>query len=268
MLLATVGMAVTATAGCETPGDTVDAGPSASVRATEVADPADAVTNGIDDMAPDEALDQARAALAAAESFRVTGSPTQGQTLDLVFVAGSAVDSAEPTSRESDAEVGDADPPARGARGTVSQDGSTFQLRSVDGAVYVRGDLDWLADEVATGAARTLGGKWLLLPQEAAQDLTAFADPAAFIDALLTAQGALQWVGASVIAEVPAVGIRVVDSEATVWLSGIDMPYPLLVERLGATAEQGVVRFDEIDEPATLSAPRTENVVVAPEPSE
>lgn len=236
-------MTVTMAAGCATAGDgSADIGAAASLQATDVPEPADAVTNGIDEVAPEEALAQARSALAEAVSFRVTGSPTPGQRLDLVFVTD-----------------------APGARGTVSQDGSTFALRAVDGAVYVRGDLDWLAEEVASGAPRTLGGKWLLLPDPVAQDLAALTDPTSFVEAALTPAGAAQSVGVSMIDEVPAAGIRFVDSEATVWLAGVGTPYPLLVERPGATADEGVVRFGEIDEPATLSAPRAANVVVAPE---
>jgi hypothetical protein len=241
-----LGMVATANAACSTTGD-ADAGPAPSLQATEVADPADEVTNGIDDVAPQEALARAREALEVADSFRVTGSPSQGQMLDLVFVTGRG------------------DSSARGALGTVTQGDSTFQLRAVDGAVYVRGDLDWLADEVAAGARRTLGGKWLLLPDSAATDLATVTEPAAFVEVVLVPMGEVQSVGASVIDEEPAVGIRFLDSEATAWLAGVGTPYPLLIERLGATADEGVVRFGAIDEPAALSAPRAGNVVVVPE---
>lgn len=239
--------------------------PSSSLAPTHVPDPADEVSNSLDEVTATEALGLARAALADAASFRVSGSPTPGQPLDLVFVAGTPPVGGEPPSRAS---ASDVEPSARGVRGEVTQDGSTFSLLVVDGAVYVRGDLDWLADEIDDSARRTLGGKWLLLPESLAAGLDTFSDPEMFADALLDPVGPVRSVGVSVIDGTPAVGIRWIDTEATAWLSGVGEPYPLLVERLGATASDGVLRFSQVDEPVALSAPEASDVVVAPEPAD
>jgi hypothetical protein len=252
------------TPGCATTDDP-GAIPSSTLEATEVADPADAVTNGLDVASPEDALAQARTALVEAPSYRVIGAPTEGEPLDLVFVNGTP-----PAAEDSPALTTDApevEPPARGSFGTISQDGSTFSLRAVDGAAYVRGDLDWLADAVADSAERTLGGKWLLLPDSLAQDLETFTDPQSFADAVLDPSGSVRSVGVAVIEGIPAVGVRFDDTEATAWVSGVGTPYPLLVERLGATADEGVLRFTDVGEPVTLRAPKSRNVVVAPETS-
>lgn len=230
------------------------AGPSptglSAASATAVPDLADAVTNGVDEVDAATALDEALAVLEQSAGYRVSGSPSAGAPLDLTFSAGETAAS------------GEAGAVGRGARGTLTQDGSTFEVLAVDGAVYVRGNLDWLADEVAESARRTLGDKWLLLPDESAQSLATITDPDAFADAVLTPTGTVQSVGVSEIEDVPAVGIRYLDTDATAWLSGVGEPYPLLVERLGATATDGVLRFSDVDEPVTLTAPDADQVVV------
>ena len=210
----------------------------------------------MDDLSADEVLDQARTALLEADTFRVGGAPTEGSPLNLALVAGTATD-----GDDDDAEV-----VGRGARGTVSRDGATFRLRAVDGDVYVRGNLDWLADEIAASAERTLGETWLLLPESAAQDLATFTDPAQFVEAVLPV-APVEAVGVSVIGGLPAVGVRYLDNDATLWVSGVDEPYPVLLERLGATASGGVLRFSEINEPVELEPPRANNVIVAPDRS-
>lgn len=239
-------------AGC-TGGQGVDSA-TPGLTGTPQVDPGAGVSNAIDELSAQDALTQARDALVLARSYRVSGSPTEGAPLNLVLVRGEGESVEELTGR--------------GSRGTVSQDGATFRLLAVDGSVYVRGNLSWLSDEVAEDAERTLGNKWLLLPESLADDLSTFTDPAAFADAVLLPAGPVQPVGASVIDGTPAVGVRFVDTEATVWISGVGEPYPLLVERLGATATDGVLRFSDFDVPVELEAPRAANVVVAPEPSE
>lgn len=236
-----------------------------TLEPTDVPDLADAVSNALGDADAEEALDLARAALAEASSYRVSGSPAEGQVIDLVFVTGTSQ-----RAGESPRPIGvpPAAPATRGVLGEVTQDGSTFSLLVADGDVYVRGDLDWLADAVDEGARRTLGRKWLLVPESLATGLEAVGDPESFADSLLHPAGPVRSVGVSLIDDTPAVGIRWVDSEATAWLAGVGPPYPILVERLGATADEGVLRFSDIGEPVTLAAPDDDDVVVAPEPTD
>jgi hypothetical protein len=67
----------------------------------------------------------------------------------------------------------------------------------------------------------------------------------------------------SLIEDVPALGIRYLDNDATTWLSGVGEPYPVLVERLGATATDGALSFSDVDQPVPLAAPPADRVVVA-----
>lgn len=264
--IAGVAALLVATPGCGQVDESAQSGatlPTSTLEATELPDPSQDVTNRLDEVDAGEALALARAALADAASFRVSGSPTPQQTLDLVFVAGTRPVGGEPPSRVDAVEV---EPSPRGVQGELTLDGATFSLVVADGAVYVRGHLDWLADEIDDSAQRTVGGKWLLLPESLAAGLDAFVDPKTFAEALLDPVGEVHSVGVSSVEGMPSVGVRWVDTEATAWLSGVDEPYPLLVERFGATASEGVLRFSEFDEPVTLAAPEESDVVVAPAP--
>ena len=214
---------------------------SASVSATAVLDPAALVTNGINEGTADEAISRARDALLAASSFRVAGSPSRGAPLDLVY------------SSEED---------LVGSQGTVTQSESTFELLAVNADIYVRGNLDWLAEAIAEEAPRTLGESWLLLPAAAGADLAVFADPQLLVDSLLVPQGPVRSVGVSLIDGQPALGVQYVDSEATVWVAGDGEPYPVLVERLGATATDGVLRLTAFNADVELAPPPADQVVI------
>jgi hypothetical protein len=226
--------------------------------ATPVVDPAEQVTNRVDELAPDAVIDQALATLAEARSYRVEGSPTAGEPLDLVFSSGAALTRPGATVEAESGRLG------RGVQGTLTRDGSTFEVLAVDGGVYVRGNLDWLGTVVEEDARRTLGEKWLKLPEEAADELSTVTDPEAFAAALLTPDGPVQSLGVSFVEDQPALGIRYVESGATTWVTATGPVLPLLVERVGATATDGVLRFSDIDAAVVLAAPPLDQVVVAP----
>jgi len=239
-------------------------GPSPALTATTPAQAADLVTNGVDDLGASRALEEAMRGLGELSTYRVAGSPTAGAPLDLVFVAGTPLGPSRPQ----------ATPPAdpgegrtgRGVQGTLTRDGSTFELLAVDSAVYVRGNLDWLAATVGEDARRTLGDKWLLLPPSLARDLEAVTDPDAFAEAVLAPTGDVDSVGVSLIEGEPALGVRYLDNEATAWVAGTGPVLPVLVERLGATATDGLLRFFDFDADVVLQAPPAESIVVVPEP--
>ena len=222
-------------------GDPDQSAVTATATATAVPDPTALVTNGVDEIGADEAVGVAREALLDATSFRVAGSPNRGTPLDLVYVSTDEV---------------------VGSTGTVTQGSSTFELRAVNSDVFVRGNLDWLAETVAEDATRTLGESWLLLPDEVAGELDVFVDPQLLVDTLLVPGAPVRRVGVSLIDDAPALGVQYVDSEATVWIAGEGPLLPVLVERLGATATDGVLRISDIDDTVDLEPPPADEVVV------
>jgi hypothetical protein len=239
---------------CATPADGDD---RPSVSATPLPDPAADITNGVQARPADAVLGQSLSNLLAAGTYRVSGSPTAGEPLDLRYSSGSTL------GRPG---VGTAADPAgalgRGVTGTLSTGGSTFEILAVDGAVYVRGDLTWLAASVAPEALTTLGQKWLLLPQSASAPLATFIDPELFARTLLDPEGPVQSVGATDIDGQPAWGVRAVDSGAITWVTGTGPVLPLQVEREGATATAGTLTVSDVGAEVPLAAPPADQVVV------
>jgi hypothetical protein len=261
-----LGLAVVLAAGalsasaCTSDEDGGGAGASPAVTGTPVPDPEAEVTNGVLERPVETVLEQSVATLASLRSYRVTGSPTQGDPLDLTFATGTALTRPDATPA-ADAVIG------RGVRGTLTLDRSTFEILAVDGSVYVRGDLRWLTDEVTQDARRTVGSKWLLLPPAAATRLEAITDADAFARAVLLSDGEVESVGVAEIGDQPALGIRSLETRGTVWVAGTGPVLPLQVEREGATERDGVLTFGEFDERVVLRPPRAENVVaVVPAP--
>jgi hypothetical protein len=243
--------------GCATGEDDLD-GSAPTVTSTPLPDPAAAVTNGVDGRPADAVLDQALANLLAAGSYRVSGSPSADEPLDLRYAAGATL------ARPDDGGSG-ADPTAavgRGVTGTLTTQGSTFEILAVDGQVFVRGDLTWLSTQVAPEALTTLGQKWLLLPRSAAVALASFVDPDLFATALLDPQGPLTPVGASVVTDRPAWGLRSVETGAITWVTGTGAVLPVQVERPGATATAGTLTFADVGAEVALVAPAADQVVV------
>jgi hypothetical protein len=231
-----------------------------SVSATPLPDPEADITNGVQAQPATVALDQALSHLLAAGSYRVTGSPTAGEPLDLHFSSGSTLGRpGEGAADDPGAAVG------RGVTGTLSTDGSTFQILAVDGQVYARGDLTWLASSVAPEALTTVGEKWLQLPASAAEPLSPFIDPEVFASGLLQPEGPVQPVGASRISGQPAWGLRATESGALLWVTGTGPVLPLQVEREGATAEAGTLTISEVGTPVPLAPPAADQVVVVPD---
>jgi hypothetical protein len=239
---------------CSSAQDGGAAGASPAVSGTPLPDPEAEVTNGVLDRPVDTVLEQAVATLAGLRSYRVTGSPTQGDPLDLVFATGTALTRPDATPA-ADAVIG------RGVRGTLTRDRSQFEILAVDGSVYVRGDLRWLADVVTQDARRTVGSKWLLLPPAAATRLETLTDADAFAQAVLLSDGEVESIGVAEIDGRPALGIRSLQTRGTVWVAGTGPVLPLQVEREGATERDGVLTFSEFDERVVLRPPRADNVV-------
>jgi hypothetical protein len=243
--------------GCAPTGDgTGEASPT--VIATPLPDPAADITNGVDARPADAVLAQALATLLAAGTYRVSGSPAEGEPLDLRYTSGSTLGrpGVGPAGGDPTAAVG------RGATGTLTIDGSAFEVLAIDGAVYVRGDLTWLATTVAPEALTTLGQKWLLLPPAAAAELATVFDPELFATELLDPRGPVTSVGAAQVDGQPAWGLRAVESGAITWVTGTGPVLPLQVEREGATATTGTLIISDVGTEVPLAPPPADQVVV------
>src|SRR5690606_273757 len=119
--------------------------------------------NGIDAMPAPEALERSLDAMKATGSYRVSGTTVAGEAIDISFDVGV------------------------GAVGTVTSD-QPVRLIATDGAVYVSGDPEYLAERLGADVDQTIAGKWLLLGKnDASGGFAIFEDGARFASAVLRA---------------------------------------------------------------------------------
>jgi hypothetical protein len=198
-------------------------------------DRAPVAANGLDRVSAEEALDKVLAALAATESYHVTGTSTSGEAIDISFV--------------------DA-----GATGTVGSK-RPVTLVALDGRLYVTGDAEFMATNVGADAAKRMAGKWLLLPPDSTTDFSIFANGETFAQTVLGGEGPVEMSGVRDVNGVPAVGLVFPETGGTLWVSAQGDPLPIQFEEKGATAGAGVLLFTDFDAEVALQAPPADSVV-------
>jgi hypothetical protein len=191
--------------------------------------------NGLDQVSAEQALTTVLATLAAKDSYRVTGTSTSGEAIDISFV--------------------DA-----GATGTVGS-GEPVTLVALDGRLYVTGDADFMATNVGKDAAERMAGKWLLLPPDATSEFSIFADGETFAQTVLDARGAVEMSGVREVNGVPAVGLVFPKTGGTLWVAARGDPLPIQFEEKGASAGAGVLTFTDFGADVAIKAPPADSVV-------
>lgn len=199
--------------------------------------------NGVDELPPSEAVATVIDTLEDKGSFHVTGTMDEGAAIDMTYVVGEG---------------------ATGTIGGSADDSAPVELVSVDGRIYVAGDEQFLAETVGEEAAETIGGKWVLLGEESAEQFGVFADGARFAEAVLDPSGEdAQTTGVREVDGVPAVGLVFRDSGSILWVAAEGEPVPLRLEEKGASGGTGVLRFVDIGADVELAVPADEDVVDA-----
>jgi hypothetical protein len=198
-------------------------------------DRAPGAANGLDRISAEKALAVVLSALTDAESYRVTGTSTSGEAIDISFVAA-------------------------GATGTVGSK-EPVQLVALDGRLYVTGDKEFMATNVGADAAKRMAGKWLLLPRDSTSDFSIFADGETFAQTVLAAKGPVEMSGVRDVQGVPAVGLVFPETGGTLWVSARGEPLPIQFEEKGASAGSGVLTFTDFDADVTVKAPPADSVV-------
>ncbi len=208
----------------------------------EISSDRQSAENGVDDLAPREAVATVIETLEDEGSFRVTGTMDEGAAIDMTYLVG------------------------KGATGTIGDsddDPTPVELVSVDGRIYVAGDEKFLAETVGEEAAETIGGKWVLLGEESAERFGIIADGLGFAEAVLDASGETDMTGVREVDGTPAVGLLFRDTGMTLWVAAEGDPVPLRLEKKGASGGTGVLRFVDIGADVDIAAPPDEDVVDA-----
>lgn len=225
------GLAVAATA-CSSGPEHPSVAPLAQISIDEQT----TAQNGIDQLAPPEALERAIAAMRAAGTYRVTGTTVGGNTIDIAFQDGV------------------------GSAGTVGSQ-NTVQLVATAGGVYVTGDTASLAAQVGADVDTTIAGKWLLISAEAASGFAIFADGSAFASAVLGAEAPSDMTDVTEVDGQAAVGLLFPETGGTLWVAATGEPLPLRLEEKGASAGAGVITFSDYGTEVAITPPSEDAVV-------
>ncbi|PSL01885.1 hypothetical protein CLV30_112125 [Haloactinopolyspora alba] len=224
-----------AVAGCGGESEHPSVAPLAQISVSN-----DAAENGIADVAPEKALERAISAMESTGSYRVKGTTTDGNALNIVFEVGV------------------------GSTGTIKS-GNPVKLVSVQGAVYVRGDEESMKALVGDDVEATIGDRWLALSPKSSSGFSIFSDGATFAEAVLGAAAPSRITGVSEVDGKLAVGLLFPDTGATLWVAATGEPLPLRFEEKGATAGKGVLTFSNFGADVEVTAPAEDEVLTVDE---
>ncbi|MCD7439090.1 hypothetical protein K4B79_12725 [Streptomyces lincolnensis] len=205
----------------------------------------DAGTNGVGKLPAEQIQSRTRTAADAADSVRLAGNVVAGgrtYRLDMRLKAD-------------------------GATGSVTAEGTTFQLLRVGEALFLKADADFWshADDKGggsdTAAADKLGGKYVKVPQgdPSYKKFSGFTDMDVLLESLLTLHGSLGTDGHHELAGVRT--IRVTGdkgSGGTLDVSLEGEPYPLRLARAGGA---GTLTFSAWGKDFPLTEPEKDDTV-------
>ncbi|MDE3069295.1 MAG: hypothetical protein KGJ43_01025 [Acidobacteriota bacterium] len=190
--------------------------------------------NGIASKSPTEILNAAKSAVAGASSVHVSGSASSNGTplsLDLELVTG------------------------KGAKGTVSEHGLSFQLIELGGYIYINGSQAFYTHFGGSAAAALFKGKWLKAPANQAEfaSLSSLTNLQTLLSSLLNQHGTISSTGTSTVAGHKVVGLHDSTAGGTLYIATDGTAYPVEVTKGGK--ESGTITFDRWNQSVSLSAP-------------
>jgi hypothetical protein len=190
--------------------------------------------NGVASQKPAQILAAAQAAANGARSVHVTGAikgKHASESFDVELLAG------------------------RGARGTVTLSGASFQLIEIDGTFYLQGSPAFYERIGGSAAAKLLEGKWLKAPAagEKFRPLTRLTDLRSLVASALAEHSDVKAVGARTVDGRQVVGVSDLQRHETIYVATSGKPYPIEIAKSGSGG--GRITFDRWDAPVTLSPP-------------
>jgi len=190
--------------------------------------------NGVASKTPSEILALSKQAADSAKSVHVAGSivsKVSPLTLDLSLVAG------------------------EGARGSLAEGGSSFELIETGGTVYLRGNAAFYKRIGGDAAAQLLNGKWLKAPAStpAFASLASLTDPRQLIDSTLADHGTLAKGAITSVGGRRVVALNDTSKGGTLYVAVTGKPYPVQIAKTGEGG--GRVSFDRWNVPVSLRPP-------------
>ncbi len=199
--------------------------------------------NGVAALPPDQIVSRARLALSKAATVRIRAdvrSAGQPVRMDLRIVG------------------------SRGAIGTMTVDGQTFQLLRIGKAAYIKAtEAVWRKLGAGAGAS-LLVGKWVKVSTKDKDfaDVITFTDIAAFSKEVFD-QGLVGTPASSrvTLRGLDAVKLADPDGNSLYVAAGTGQPYPLRLQSLAPKSDSGTIDFLDFNRPVQLSLPPAGQVV-------
>jgi hypothetical protein len=143
----------------------------------------------------------------------------------------------------------------RGARGSVSENGLSFELIQTGGSVYIKGSPAFYRHVGGPTAAQLLQGRWLKAPSSSPEfaSLSSLTDLHQLVDTALSTQGSVAKSGTATVNGQRAVSLTDASKGGTLFVATTGRPYPLQITKVGANG--GSISFDRWDQPMALTAP-------------
>jgi hypothetical protein len=191
-------------------------------------------SNGTAAKTPSQIVAATKAAAGSASSVHVAGSiVSRGApiTLNMTLVAG------------------------KGGRGTLSENGLSFELIQTGGTVYIKGSPAFYSHIGGGSAAQLLEGKWLKAPATSSDfaSISSLTDMRQLTDATLGDHGNLAKADTTTVNGQKVVGVTDTSKGGTLYVASTGAPYPVQLTRPGSGG--GSITFDRWNEPVALVAP-------------
>lgn len=195
-----------------------------------------AQSNGEASKPPTQVLADAKAAASSASSGHVSGHIVSGGTpitLDLSIARG------------------------KGAKGSMSMNGLSFQLVRVGNTVYIQGSDDFYKHFAGSGVAQLLHGRWIKAPATKGQlaPLESLTDIGKLFAKVGSSHGKLANDGETTYNGQQVVLIRDTSDNSKLYVAATGKPYPVALVG-GKKGQTGTITFSDWNEPVALAAPK------------
>ena len=190
--------------------------------------------NGVASKSANDILSSSTNAIQAAKSVHVSGSLSDGGQsikLDLNILSG------------------------KGAKGSMSQNGLSFQIIAAGRYVYINGSPNFWKKFGGLAAATLFQGKWLKAPANSSSfaSLSSLTDLHKLASALLTGHGTLTKGSTSTVNGQKVIAVTDSSKSSKLYVATTGKPYPVQIAKAGSTAQH--VDFDAYNASVALTPP-------------
>lgn len=163
-----------------------------------------------------------------------------------VHIAGSVVRNGQSLGLDLDLQA------KRGARGTISVSGLSFQFIQVPGVVYIKANRAFLR-HFGSPTVMRLAGRWLRSSPNASGlgGFSGLTDLHEVFSSLLSSHGVLKKAGTTTFNGQSVVAVTDTTKGGTLYVASTGRPYPVGVRN----SSQGELRLDHYNEPVSLTPP-------------